>query len=177
MAQALAIQDQTTEVVPIQPADAKAWELVHSVLTYMSANTSYNYSEAFRELGVSRASFYRAIKRPFVQGRMAERMDAVDLAVERMLEDHWVLVVSNMLCLAQGGGREAVAAARFLAEQKGRIQERGGAPKEEGPSEARRLLDSWMGTSKTVTARRSVVTEEVELTPGDALQAEVIEGA
>ena len=31
MTQALAIQEQTTEVVPVDPTDAKAWELVNSV--------------------------------------------------------------------------------------------------------------------------------------------------
>lgn len=163
MTQALATQEQTTEVIPIDPTDMKAWELVNSVLSWMSAHGSYNFSEAFRELNVSRASFYRAIKRPFVQGRIAQRMDAVDLAVERLLEDRWVLVVGNMLRLAQGNGREAVSAARFLAQQKERIQETGERPRTEGKSEARALLERFMGTSKPVAARRTVVREEVDV--------------
>mgnify|MGYP001820637641 CR=1 FL=1 len=176
MTQALAIQEQTTEVVPIDPTDARAWELVNSVLTWMGESACYSYSEAFRQLGVSRASFYRAIKRPLVQGKIIERMDAQDSAVAKMLEDTWVLVVGNMLRLAQGNGREAVSAARFLAQQKEKLHETGDRPKPEGKSEARALLERFMGTSKPVAARRTVLTEEVELAPREGMSGVVVEG-
>ena len=93
-----------------------------------------------------------------------------------MLEDHWGLVVGNMVRIAQGNGREAVQAARFVAQQKERIQDRDDGPKAQGPSEARRLLDKFKGTSQTVTARRRVVTEEVELSPSEGMPGVVIEG-
>lgn len=168
MTQALVAQDQTTEVVPIVAADAKAWELVNSVLTWMGENACYCYSEAFRQLGVSRASFYRAIKLPFVQGRMADRMYALDSAVAKMLDDHWTGVVANMVQIAQGKGREAVQAARFLAQQKERIQEeKRSVQKPEGPSQAQLLIDKFTGGTGKMILRETRTKREVEVASDD----------
>ena len=51
MTTALEIREGGGEIIPIEPADAKAWELVSTVLTWMSERACYNYSEAFRQLG------------------------------------------------------------------------------------------------------------------------------
>jgi hypothetical protein len=177
MTQALSVQEGGGEVVPISPTDAKAWELVTTVLDWMSENGSYNYAEAFRQTGVKPYNYYRAIKLPFVQGRIVERLDALDKAVAKMLEDHWAGVVANMVRIAQGPGREAVQAARFLSQEKDRIQQQAeGQGQEEGESEASRLLKRWLGTSKTVTARQSVVTREIEVTPERRIGGVVIAG-
>jgi hypothetical protein len=71
--------------MPVSPTDAKSWELVHSVLDWMGENHCYNYSEAFRQLGVAPASYYRAVKRPFVQNRLLLRFRAQALE----LPEHW----------------------------------------------------------------------------------------
>ena len=176
MTQALVAQDQTTEVVPINPADAKAWELVNSVLTWMGDNACYCYSEAFRQLGVSRASFYRAIKQPFVQGRIAERMDALDSAVAKMLDDHWTAVMANMVQIAQGKGREAVQAARFLAQQKERIQEeKRSVQRPEGPSQAQLLIDKFTGGTGKMILVEHKRTRKVEIEPENE-NGTVVEG-
>jgi len=175
MTQALAAQHQPTEVALIDPADLKAWELANRVFTWMTENACYNYTEAFRQLGVARSSFYRAIKRPFVQGKLLARLEAVDHAVAKMLEDHWTPVVANMVRIAQGETREAVQAARFLAQEKEKLQQQGNGREQEGPSVARTLLEQFK-TARKVAARRSFVTEEVELSPGEGEAGVVIEG-
>jgi hypothetical protein len=82
-----------------------------------------------------------------------------------------------MVRIAQGPGREAVQAARFLSQEKDRIQQQAeGQGQEEGESEASRLLKRWLGTSKTVTARQSVVTREIEVTPERRIGGVVIAG-
>ena len=86
MTQALDVRKGGGEVMPIDPTDAKAWELVGSVLGWMGDNSCYNYSEAFRQLAVAPASFHRAVKRPFVQGRLADRISALDAAVAKILD-------------------------------------------------------------------------------------------
>jgi hypothetical protein len=112
MEQAPSVRSEGGEVVLIDPTDAKAWELVGSVRTWMGENACYNYSEAFRQLGVAPASYYRAIKRPFVQGRLAVRMDALGKAIVRLPEVHWPSILVNMVRIVEGDRREKVQAAR-----------------------------------------------------------------
>jgi hypothetical protein len=169
MTQALEVRNGGGDVMPIDPTDAKAWELVGSVLTWMGENACYNYSEAFRQLRVAPASYYRAIKRPFVQGRLAVRMDALDAAVAQILDMRWTMIVANMARLAQGDGREAVQAARFLAQEKDRIRQQGEAQKEAekpGMHEATRWLQRVKEQGK-VRAKRTTVVEEIEVAPGE----------
>ena len=143
MTQALEVRNEGGEVMPIEPTDAKAWELVGSVLGWMGDNSCYNYSEAFRHLGVAPASYYRAIKRPFVQGRLAERMQTLDAAVAKILDMRWPLIIANTVRIAEGDGREAVQAPLFLGHEKGRIQELVEPRQEEGPSEAALFVERF----------------------------------
>jgi hypothetical protein len=98
MTHALTVPDRGGEVITVEPTDAKAWELVHSVLTWMGEQSCYNYSEVFRPLDVAPASYYRAIKRPYVQSRILARLDALDKAMAKVLETHWPLVVMQTWC-------------------------------------------------------------------------------
>ena len=167
MMQALAAQDKERGVLPIDPTDAKAWGLVNSVLTWMGKHSCYNYSEAFRQLEVAPASYYRAMKRPFVQGKIAERMDALDKAAAQIVEVHWLGILANVARIAEGTGREAVQAARFLAQEKERLQQQGeGQKKEQGESLAAIILRQAMAPRSNVAARRTVVTEEIDMKTG-----------
>ena len=155
MTQALEVQKGAGEVMPIEPTDANAWELVGSVLGWMGDNSSFNYSEAFRQLGVAPASLYRAIKRPFVQGRLAERMQALDGAVANILEMRWPLIIANMVRIAEGDGREAVQAARFLGQERGESRSRENRIRKKG--RARRLVSCRSSRSGAASNGRSSV--------------------
>ena len=177
MKQALAMRNEETGVIPIEAADVKAWDLVNAVQGWMRDNACYNYSEAFRQLDVARASYYRAIKRPFVQAKMVERMQAADAATFRLIEEHWPGVVANMVHIAQGEGREAVQAARFVAGIKETVQERAEKQKPpEGKSQARLILEAFGGAmpGPKVVARRTV--EEMEFSPDSKPEGMVIDG-
>lgn len=156
--------NEAEEVLPVSAAEAKAWELVSSVLDWMGEQRCYNYSDAFRQLGVAPASYYRAIRVPFVQGRITERMSALDKATSKLLEVYWPTILVNMARLAQGEGREAVQAARFLAEEKQRLEEKAGAEEPEGMHPAERLLRTFGQSSRMITARRTSVEEEIQVT-------------
>jgi len=161
---ALVPWNEAEEVIPVSAADAKAWELVSSVLDWMGANCCYNYSEAFRQLDVAPASYYRAIQVPFVQGRITERMSALDKATAKLLEVHWPAILVNMARLAQGEGREAVQATRFLAEEKQRLEEKAGPEERQGMHPAERLLQTFGQSSRMIKARRTSVEEEIQVT-------------
>ena len=163
MTQALSAQNGGRETLPISATDAKAWQLVSIVLDWMAETSSYNYSEAFRQTGVERHNYYRAIKRPFIQGKILERMNALDKAAAKLLEVQWPGILANIARIAGRDGRDAVQAARFLAQEKERIQQQADEEKQqEGPEEAGVLLAHFKATApKTVRATRTTVTEEL----------------
>lgn len=179
MTQALTKQNEPSEIALISPADAKAWELVNSVLTWMAENSCYNYSEAFRQLGVAHASFYRAIKMPFVQGRLAERFQAQDVVVFGFIEQHWLEILEHQARIAagyEGSPRDSTPAARFLDQVYADLRERlvDNHDPEEGQSRAAALLNRFKAQApKTVVARR--VVEEVEIVPDEEPARGVIE--
>lgn len=69
-----------------------------------------------------------------------------------------------MARLAQGEGREAVQAARFLAEEKRRLEEKAGPEEAEGMHPAERLLRTFGQSSRLIKARRTSVEEEIQVT-------------
>lgn len=159
------------EVMPVSAADAKAWELVRSVMEWLRANTGYNYREAFAELGVAHSSFYTAIKRPFVQNRLLERMRQQDVAEMELLDAGWLETIAFQMRLAagkDGSTKEATAAARFIHERRKILEERLEATvgEEEGQSEAAIMLGRFkdrFGDGSSIKAVRTTVTEEVEV--------------
>lgn len=111
---------------------------------------------------------YRAIKQPFVQGKILERMNALDKVEAKLLEVHWPGIVANVARIAEGDEREAVQAARFLAREKERIQQQAGEEgQEEGPSEAAvrlsRFKERFGNGGGGVKARRTTVTEQLQV--------------
>ena len=163
------------EVMPVSPTDAKAWELVHSVLEWMGKNHSYNYSEAFRQLGVAPASFYRAVKRPFVQNRLLRRFRAQDAAEVELLDAYWLGIVGYQVRMAtgqEGSPRESTGAARFVHERRRLLRERleSQVGEQEGQSEAsiilQRFKERYGDGMPVVKARRRVTEEEIEVAPG-----------
>ena len=159
------------EVLPVLPLDAKAWEVVNSVLEWMTENQSYHYAEACRALNVQRSMFYRHIKRPYVQGRLLSRMRQQDAAAMQIVEASWHRILhyqALMACGEQGSPRESTAAARFIGEQRKILEERLEATQGEieGQSKASVILERFKeryGDGRPVTARRTTVTEEVEV--------------
>lgn len=164
MSQALSAQNKAEETLPISPTDTKAWQLVNIVLDWMAETGSYNYSEAFRQTGVERYNHYRAIKRPFIQGKILERMNALDRAAAKLLEVHWPGILANIARIAGRDGRDAVQAARFLAQEKERIQQQAEEEQEEeGPSRAAVILARFQERDLKLKAQRTTVTEELQV--------------
>jgi hypothetical protein len=163
--------ESRAEIMPISAADAKAWEAVTTVLTWMRQEQSYNYSAAFEATGVPRATFYRAIKRPYIQGKLLERLQQQDAAELEILDaSMWRILRYQALlaCGEEGSPRESTAAARFCSEREAILRERleRSQGDEEGKSEASVILSRFkerFGDGSTVRARRTTTVEEVEV--------------
>ena len=165
--------EQGAEVLPVSAADAKAWELVGVVMQWLRDNAGYNYREAFAALGVAHSSFYAALKRPFVQVKLLERMRQQDVAEMEMLDAGWLQTIQFQMALAagkMGTPKEATAAARFIHERRKILEERleSTVGEEEGASEAALTLSRFkdrFGDGSSIKATRTTVTEEVEVMP------------
>jgi len=163
-------------LVDIDPGDLKAWELVHSVLTWMGENKTYSYQPAFAALSEEsqqthyaiEKAFYRAMRRPYVQQRWLERADAREQAALSIVYSHWPHILNYQAELARGKVKgcqprdsDSTAAARFVDEQRKELESK---VRSEETGEKRHpaqiLLDAYMRPAKL---RRTVVTEEIEL--------------
>jgi hypothetical protein len=144
------------------------------VLNWMGENHSYNCSEVFRQLGVALASFYRAVKRPFVQSRLLLRFRAQDMAEMELPDPFWLGILQYQVRMAagqEGSPRESTAAARFVGERRRILRERleSSVGEREGPSEASVILHRFRercGDGRPVVrARRRITEEALEFTP------------
>ena len=147
--------------------DSKAWQLVLKVTEYMYENAMYNYSEAFRQLGVCKGSFYNALRVPFVQDQLIRRYREQNVAELELINTSWFPIVRYQMELARGehGARDAAAAARFVKDRLETLEDRIESPEEaEGEAEASMILAQFMDRAeKTVKATRTVVTETIEV--------------
>jgi len=159
------------EIVLASPADAKAWELVSRVLEWMRENQSYIYTEAFAGTGTSHMSFYRAMKKPYVQTRLLERLERQDAAELQLMDAGMLQVLHYQMRMAaglEGSPRESTAAARFISEREKILRDRLEREQvEEGSaSEASVMLQRFkerFGDGAPMKARRTTTVEEVEI--------------
>ena len=168
--QEIAVVEGEGEVVPISPADAKAWLCLRTVLEWMGENGSYNYSEAFRETGVERYNFYRAMKNPYALGQLANWFAQKDRATVALMHAEWMPILVNMAGIAtsRNDARAAVAAARFLHEVFKEAEITTVQGEQPAESEAARLLKRWLGGGKPqVTLRQTRTVQEIELSDDD----------
>ena len=160
-----------TAITPVLPADVKAWELVSQVLGWMEENQRYHYGEAFAATGVPRVTFYRAMKRPFVQNKLLEHMEQRDAAELKLMDAGMLQVLHYQMRMAaglEGSPRESTAAARFISEREKILRDRLEHEQvEEGSaSEASVMLQRFkerFGDGAPVRARRTTTVEEVEI--------------
>ena len=162
-------EEKTVDMV--SPGDDKAWRLVLKVTEYMYDNALYNYTEAFRLLGVCKQSFYNAFRVPFVQDQLIKRYREQDAAELTLISTSWFPILRYQMELARGehGARDAAAASRFVKDRLETLESRVEAPDQpEGESEAAKMLERFkeihgdgMGGVK---ATRTTVTEELEVT-------------
>ena len=156
-----------TTVDMVSSHDSKAWTLVLKVTEYMHENALFNFTEAFRQLGVSKTSFYAAIRVPFVQNQLIKRYREQNVAELELINTSWFPIVRYQMELARGehGARDAAAAARFVKDRLETLEDRVEQPEEaEGQTEASLILAEFMDRAeKTVRATRTVVTETLEV--------------
>ena len=158
-------------IMPILPADMKAWETVSIVLDWMREEQSYIYREAFAATDVAHATFYRAMKRPFVQGKLLERLEQQDAAELEVIDAGMVSAVHYQIRMAAGlvgSPRESTAAARFVSEREAILRNRLEREQsdEGGKSEASVILQRFkerFGDGAPVRAKRTTTVEEVEI--------------
>jgi hypothetical protein len=96
----------------------------------MGQNLCYNYSEAFRQLGVAPGNFRRAVKTPSVQNHLLLRFRPQDMAEMEPLDAYWMRMGGYHVRMAVGQGgspRESTAAARFVHERRRIPRERLGS--------------------------------------------------
>jgi len=156
-------------MTPLEPKDAAALIIVGRVFDRMAETGDWSMTRAFRATGVDYWSFYRAFKRPIVQGIVAERLLGQQAATAAILDEYWLRVLNNMAEIASGGkadDRAAIQAARFLLEVHRQLEMQLGAHKTEEKSLAATLLAKAKARSQITRTRRTVVTEEVDVKTG-----------
>lgn len=90
-------------------------------------------------------------------------------ATAAMLRKRWLQVMNHMMEIAvgeKGGERSAVQAARFLDGVRQGLEGQHEGHKVEGKSVAAALLERFKEGPSTVNAKRTVITEEIDLTTG-----------
>lgn len=104
------------EVLLITEEDSRAWE------RYQAVNKAWedgarSTKEACEMAGVPRATYYVALKNPYVQAQRVQQIMGTMSLTQTVIETHWGSVIKNMVSIARSDkSRDAVAAARFLKD-------------------------------------------------------------
>jgi hypothetical protein len=117
---------------------------------------------------------------PYVQQQVVKQYSTRESLINLVMEAREYEILTYMADIASGrvgDPRAAVQAARFLDEVQTKNKERLRAAEkgEAGPSQARALMDKFMGVKPgKVLARR--VTEEIELSSENEPEGDIIDG-
>ena len=170
--------DKTSAIVPVYDGleglpitvtamDLKQLALVDEVHEHLRDPECMTITEAIARTGVSRPTFYTALKNPYVQQEKLQEIQVRRDAVHTLLQNYWVHVVKTQVAIAsdQQNPREAVQASNFLhrliQESEEDIES-----KEEigGETEATRFLKEFKTRTKgRMRAKRTTTVEEIEV--------------
>ena len=159
-----------SDVLVVDPGDVRAWEVVCQVREMFRSREIRTIVAACKEAGIDRNAYYRALRRPYVQQMVAQENLSQHYLTLTALERHWVPVLVSQIDIATDpGNRNAVAAARFLVEERDKAIEALGV---EDEVQDKRLDDLMKTFASMPDARKRV---KVTKKSGDTTVAMEIE--
>jgi hypothetical protein len=162
-----AIISVDSEGLGVSPTDAAAWVRVESVFAALTTREVSNISEALAYAGVARTTFYQDVKKPWIAQKLAEFLGALDKATMAVIMARRFEILAHQQDIASGHvgePRDSTPAARYVEQVLDKLRESPELEEEHGIHEATKWLNRVKGQGK-VTARRTTVTEEVEIAP------------